>query len=793
MKNKSHHLRNILLIFFGIVILLMILTIVFISPIAKYLIEKYDVKYTGREITLDWIYVNPFTGYIHANDLKIYESKSKDIFIESGGATTRFDMSKMLHKEYEMQYLTLDEAKIFILQYDSKRFNFTDIVEKFSAKKDKKEDTAHVHFNLLNIKLVDSEIHYKEGFTPVNYFIKKVNILSSGFHWNSDTLANKVSFETGTGKGNVQGNFFMNTHTLSYKMNVKIQKMDMKIVEQYLKVMTNYGTFRAFIDADVDAKGNFNNGKDVDARGRVAIHEFHFGKTPTEDFVAFQKFVLNVNKLNPEKKLYLIDSISLTKPFVKYERYDGIDNIGTIFGKKGSKVQAANAAKNEQFNLIIELADYVKLLAKDFFKSEYKVNRLKIYDGNLRFNDCSISEKFSMALDPFNIVADSINSNNKRVFLRLKTGVKPYGNLGVTLAINPKDSSDFNVTYNLEQVNATVLNPYIVKETSYPLDRGTIAFRGETNVEDGVINSKNNLLIIDPRITKRVKNKGNSWLPLGVIMFFARDNGNAIDYQIPITGRLKDPNFHFSNIIWNVLVNTFVKPATIPYRSEVKTVENTIEKFLAFDWQMGMPDLMPDHEPYIKNIAKFLNEHPEASIIVQPVIYVEKEEEYISFFDAKKMYYNVTHKKKPHDTLSEDDSTDVMKLSIKDKSFVEFLNSHVKDKRKFSVQEKCMSYVGEENVDKKIKAIQKQRLNLFLNYFKENNLMKRVTVKESKEEVPFDGFSYFKVLYNGKIPDSLKEAYDKISQLDNENPRAKLKGERNKVQKFLDIFRGKGK
>ena len=57
------------------IILLVVLIIVFISPITKYLIEKYDEKYTGRQITLGLTYVNPFTGYIHCNDLNLRVQK----------------------------------------------------------------------------------------------------------------------------------------------------------------------------------------------------------------------------------------------------------------------------------------------------------------------------------------------------------------------------------------------------------------------------------------------------------------------------------------------------------------------------------------------------------------------------------------------------------------------------------------------------------------------------------------------------------------------------------------------
>jgi len=69
-------LKKAILIVMGSIILTVMIVIALISPIAKYIVEKYVAKYLGRQITVSWIYVNPFTGYVHISNLKIYESKT---------------------------------------------------------------------------------------------------------------------------------------------------------------------------------------------------------------------------------------------------------------------------------------------------------------------------------------------------------------------------------------------------------------------------------------------------------------------------------------------------------------------------------------------------------------------------------------------------------------------------------------------------------------------------------------------------------------------------------------------
>ena len=102
----------------GCLLLTVILIISLISPITKYLIEKYDVKYTGRQITTDWIYVNPFTGYIHFSNLKIYESSDPfsltwgdSVFFSANGISANIALLKLLSGTIEIKKLTIDEPK----------------------------------------------------------------------------------------------------------------------------------------------------------------------------------------------------------------------------------------------------------------------------------------------------------------------------------------------------------------------------------------------------------------------------------------------------------------------------------------------------------------------------------------------------------------------------------------------------------------------------------------------------------------------------------------------------------
>jgi len=65
-----------------------------------------------------------------------------------------------------------------------------------------------------------------------------------------------------------------------------------------------------------------------------------------------------------------------------------------------------------------------------------------------------------------------------------------------------------------------------------------------------------------------------------------------------------------------------------------------------------------------------------------------------------------------------------------------------------------------------------------MNYFKEKNVDKRVRLLSAKNEIPYNGFSYYKIEYKGTIPDYLMKAYQQMVEFNENEPRSKFQKER---------------
>lgn len=764
MQSISKKTRKYITILAITILVLTSMLFLIVPPLSKYLVEKYDVALLGREIKVGRIFINPFNGLVSIKQLEIFELKKDTVFFAAKQVDANFTIYKLFAQEYEITDLIVEEPLGYIIQKNA-YLNFSDLIHRFTTPGNLSKSNSRARVSVLNFKIINGKFNYREKIIPIDYTIHHVNIEGSGIHWKTDTISAHYSFESAHRTGNIEGNFTINTKTQDYRLSTQVQKFDLELIRQYLWELINYGMFRAQLEANITVAGNFNNINDVTLKGRLAIEDFHLGKTVTEDYISFERLALVIDELSPVHKKYLFDSVTIDNPFVHFERFDSLDNAQAMFGKKASNISDVTNQPG-RFNLVIQISRYIETLSKRFFASQYRVNSLAINNGDINFSDYSLSQKFSVRANQLFLKADSISKTNKRVKFVLKAAIYPYGAASATLSMNPLDSGDIDLLYSIEKVPVTIFNPYITSYTSFPLDKGVIELSGDWKVRKGLIQSMNHLVLVDPRIGARLKLKELKWLPLPIIMAFVRERGNIIDYKIPISGNLKDPKFHMSDLVLDLVENIFVKPPTVPFGIEVKTVEKTIESSIAVTWKVGQSSLDRNQIRFINTIARFLKENNSAVIDVYPEHYDEKEKEQILFYETRKKYFLLTHNLQKGE-FSKTDSVEASKIDLKSikEYLVKDLTKITRDTTMFTIHDRCNHFLANGIVEESYLKLIEDRTNSLHSAFQMKGVEKQVRIRPDQYSVPHDGFSNFRIVYNGSIPESLSRSYERLFNL----------------------------
>jgi len=214
---------------------------------------------------------------------------------------------------------------------------------------------------------------------------------------------------------------------------------------------------------------------------------------------------------------------------------------------------------------------------------------------------------------------------------------------------------------------------------------------------------------------------------------------------------------------------------------EVKSTETEIEKSLTLKWEMRGSSLTKQQENFIERMADFLHKNPQATITVSPQQFSVKEKEYIMLYEAKKKYF-MTTESKDEKYFSREDAETVDNMSIKDEKFVKYLNRQTADSMLFTTQDKCNRLLGATLIEAKYNQLNKEREAVFISFFKDRNVEKRIQIIANKSVIPYDGFSFYKMQYKGELPEALMKAYERMNELNDKAPRNLFQKERKKYK-----------
>ena len=95
-------LKKVFIITLSAVLAIVVLLMLVLSPLAKYLLEKHGKDLFGRELKMDWAFVNPFTGYAYLGNPRLYEAQGDSTFLAVVGVHGKINMLKLFSQNVEI-------------------------------------------------------------------------------------------------------------------------------------------------------------------------------------------------------------------------------------------------------------------------------------------------------------------------------------------------------------------------------------------------------------------------------------------------------------------------------------------------------------------------------------------------------------------------------------------------------------------------------------------------------------------------------------------------------------------
>lgn len=694
----------------GILMVLLVFAVLFISPITRYLVEKHSEEYTGRKITMDRLSINIFNGKLKANGLKIKEAGSKSNFFACDELELNLAVYKLWTAQYDITSLRISHPYIQVIQQGN-HFNYDDLLKRFVYNDAEKKDTAAapVKYWVRNIRIEQAKILYTNTNPLTRIELKQVEIKLPQVAWNDPFYRAQASFVLGSG-GNGSADLLLNRDTYDYTLTTVADQVNIRFVYPYLKDYLKINSLDGWVGGRVRLKGNLNRPTAIAASGEISAGKFALVDNTNELLTAIDAATVKIDTLNTVKNMFNFSEITVSRPFVRVSMYNKGFNYERIMttplavsGDTSSKVYS---------NIFLMMSSYIQEIVREYDVNNYKINRLRITGGQCIFTDFTHGDKFRYVLDSLNMSSDRLSSNNPFLVFAVKARLNTSGKMQGTLKVDPRHYKDIDIDASVKDLLITDFNPYSKYYVATPFLQGTISYVNRTTVMGGKLDSKNILDVKQIKTGKKVKNATAMNLPVPLAVSLLKDVKGNIHLDIPVKGSLDDPKFRWGRVVWQVVKNLIVKAATAPFRLLANLFGGKEDDFKEMHFEYIQTDIQPNQQAVLDRLARVAADKPDLRLELVQVTNLQDEREVLAVYEAKKKYLGITDVAAGKDIRYRIDS-----VSNNDSLFVQYINARAGASVNLqSTEEKCVQLIGKDRLDPVVQSFLLRRNEAVMSY-----------------------------------------------------------------------------
>lgn len=731
-----------------------------ISPIAKYLIEKYDVKYLGRQITIKGIKINALDGSVKIRDLKIHEANSDSVFFGCHTVFIKIDLPKLFNGVYGIDTVLFDRPQINIVQNGNK-YNFDDLKQRFMSDTAKQDTTGSkpIPYEVENVIINNGNVIYNN--VPIHniFNLHNINFNLPEVSWSNPQVNAHLDFKYGSA-GFFNIDMGANLKTSNYDVALEIDDYDLSQYYAPINSFIAISSLKGDLNTNLSIHGNFNDPKGVSTTGFIRVTDFELNDTAKQKVLGMGEFELNIDTINVKHNLYSIDNILMDKPFIRFDYFTNGNNISNMikYTSPPGPITDSNSGqiKPDYSNIFTMLSSSIQLMAVDFFSTNYHTDSITIRNGQFLFSDYTLNRPFHYNISKLNLSTNEISSASKDIVFNASatladTGkITMYADIGIHL-------KNMLISYTVTNLRLSDLNPYMEYYVATPFTDGYMNYKSTDSVINRNLKSTNIIHITGIKVGKKLQTKSVYNMPMKLAISLLKDEKGNIDLNLPANGNLDDPNYKVGKIVWPMISDLIKKTAESPVKILAKLFSKNPDDLgqLEFDY---LQDKFAEKQKHkLENVSKVLEQKKELQVEVIQVIDSLEEKDELALSLAKKKYYEETNRTVNDSLLSRrkrrKEAKAENKIAAQDTLFEKYLNQKLQltGNELMTIEDKCIKLAGDSLLNSQVHKIMEARNQEVMDYLvnKKSISRDRIKVIVNKDSLLLNGQTQpqFKINY----------------------------------------------
>lgn len=256
---------------------------------------------------------------------------------------------------------------------------------------------------------------------------------------------------------------------------------------------------------------------------------------------------------------------------------------------------------------------------KPFFET-LTVGKIGMQNGKVTFHDESVHPAFATEVTAMTLSLTDIGQTQEarpKVDFTAKIGPTP---ISVTGVVNPVITPIYsNLAISVNGMELVPLTPYTLKNLAYPIQKGRLYADVTFKTDDWVLDAKNKFFIEQLQLGKKDKRPDAPNIPVEFGLSLLQDSNGDMQLNLPITGRLDDPNFRIGGIVFKAIINLFFKALTSPF-SLIGSMFGGGENMDFVVFEPGRAGLSAQGEEKLDTVIKALTERRKLKLEVDGVV-----------------------------------------------------------------------------------------------------------------------------------------------------------------------------
>ncbi len=677
---KRRRWLRTLLISLGVILAIALLTvagiIIWLGPLAEYVIEEYDKELTGRRIELSDLRIKLFEGRITADSMRLYEGNDSTLFVDLDHLESDIAIGEVLNRHIDIRRIALVAPRARITQH-GEEFNFDDMLRHidttYLSTDTPDNDSAPWQVSIKSITIEDGVASYLDQELDQRWEVDSLRL-----HTDSLVLSGAPThIDLGmliNSQARLDGALEFNLDNLDFDFAGKLDKFSLGDLYNYIVPTVNIQQLYGTLATTIELHGNLNNILGMDVSGEMSVDNLLLTAYNGAELLGADNIFVGINSLNIDKQQYLLSSLTASGYSTEFVMHaDGSTNFDGLFYEEPEvSIETTSERVGEH---IYDQRERVTITTDDnatpFSGMTLHIGHLSLRGGNLHFADKTMAKEFDYKLHGI-----AIESRDFDIVQRNKLTVRAnLHNKGTALLRWEGSLNDFynqSLLASLSNVDMKDFSPYTEHFTAFPITSGNLTFRSQNTITNGELSGINRLGTYDFAVGKKNKSLDPEYkLPLKLGVYILTDKDDHIDVDLPITGHIDSPEFSFRKLIFKAIGNLLVKIAASPFDWMTPDKQST---FRAINFSLLEPGLSSEQYARLDKMAEALTEDQTLKVrLTQSVSYSRAVRE-IADMNLKMAYYN-SQQENPNERLDMLDFERINEMRLSSRDVSKFADS----------------------------------------------------------------------------------------------------------------------